>query len=82
MVTDIMRELGIEIIGEENVIKCHYKPMPFQKEGLKVKNLEDLGKSICDLAFLRYYHNFYYCYLQYRKVRTTSNSAKIRGYSP
>ena len=82
MVTDIMRELGIEIIGEENTIKCHSKPMPFQKEGLKVRNLQDLGKSICDLTLLRYYHDFYYCYLQYRKVRTTSNSAKNRRHSP
>ena len=80
--SDVLGGLGIEIIGRENKQKCHYKPIPFKKEGLKVKNLQELGKAIFNLTLLRYYHNFYYCYLQYRKVRTISNTLKNRGHRP
>ena len=58
---EILRKLGIDIIGEENTPKCHSVTFPFQNEGLKIKNLLEVRAILPNLHILRYKQGFYYC---------------------
>lgn len=79
--SEIMRELGIEIISPNESQKTIKKPVFLEKSALKIRTLREISKAFSYLTFLRYYKGFYYANFQKTKVRTNPKTLKFGGYS-